>query len=188
MGGFLRFFNTIVPCQICNLRCPYCYIGKRYNYFDNIDVGDDTLHVPLERIAESLTKERLGGAVMLNLCANGETLLWKSLPDVVKTFLELGHYVSVVTNLTVTAALKTLDVHSEVDLRGMDSEEAISVLERYIENAARANLLSVRIIHGKGTGALRSAVQKALKRNKTVKKYRIGSYGEGDFGVTVAEL
>ncbi|MDR0819789.1 MAG: endonuclease MutS2 [Oscillospiraceae bacterium] len=86
------------------------------------------------------------------------------------------------------AALRTLDVHSEVDLRGMDSEEATAVLERYIDNAVRANLLSVRIIHGKGTGALRAAVQNALKRNKNVKKFRIGSYGEGDFGVTVADL
>ncbi|MDR2531003.1 MAG: endonuclease MutS2 [Oscillospiraceae bacterium] len=86
------------------------------------------------------------------------------------------------------AALSTLEVKSEVDLRGMDSLEAISVLERYLESAVRANLLSVRIIHGKGTGKLRQSVQTALKRHKSVKTFRNGTYGEGDFGVTVAEL
>ncbi len=77
---------------------------------------------------------------------------------------------------------------SEVDLRGMDSVEAVCVLERYIDEAMRANLQSVRIIHGKGTGTLRAAVQQSLKKNKFVKKYRLGIYGEGEDGVTIAEL
>ncbi|MDR2360494.1 MAG: endonuclease MutS2 [Oscillospiraceae bacterium] len=86
------------------------------------------------------------------------------------------------------AALSTLAVTSEIDLRGMDSYEAVNAAERYLESAVQANLLSVRIIHGKGTGALRTAVQNALKKNKLVKKFRMGSYGEGDAGVTVVEL
>lgn len=77
---------------------------------------------------------------------------------------------------------------SEVDLRGMDSLEAVSVLERYLDEAMRSNLQTVRIIHGKGTGALRAAVQQSLKRNKLVKSYRLGVYGEGEDGVTIAEL
>jgi len=86
------------------------------------------------------------------------------------------------------AALSTLTVNQEIDLRGMDSQEAVIAVERHIDNAVRANLPSVRIIHGKGTGALRTAVQNALKKNRDVKKFRLGSYGEGDFGVTIAEL
>ncbi|MDR2606393.1 MAG: endonuclease MutS2 [Oscillospiraceae bacterium] len=86
------------------------------------------------------------------------------------------------------AALRTLEVSQEIDLRGMDSHEAVAAVERHIDNAVRANLPSVRIIHGKGTGALRTAVQSALKKNRDVKKFRLGSYGEGDFGVTIAEL
>jgi DNA mismatch repair protein MutS2 len=77
---------------------------------------------------------------------------------------------------------------SEIDLRGMDSIEAICVMERYIDEAMRSNLPSVRIIHGKGTGTLRTAVQQALRKNKFVKKFRLGVYGEGEDGVTIAEL
>ena len=77
---------------------------------------------------------------------------------------------------------------SEIDLRGMDSVEAICVLDRYLDEAMRAKLSSVRIIHGKGTGVLRNAVQQSLKRNKFIKKFRLGQYGEGEDGVTIAEF
>lgn len=77
---------------------------------------------------------------------------------------------------------------TEVDLRGMDAVEAVCVLERYLDEAMRSNLPQVRIIHGKGTGTLRAAVHQALKRNKFVKKFRLGMYGEGEDGVTIAEF
>ena len=76
----------------------------------------------------------------------------------------------------------------EVDLRGMDAVEAICVLDRYLDGAMRNGLKQVRIIHGKGTGVLRAAVQQSLKKNKFVKKFRLGVYGEGEDGVTIAEL
>ena len=76
----------------------------------------------------------------------------------------------------------------EVDLRGMDAVEAICVLDRYLDGAMRNGLKQVRIIHGKGTGVLRAAVQQSLKKNKFVKKFRLGVYGEGEDGVTIAEF
>ena len=84
--------------------------------------------------------------------------------------------------------MKTEAMSSEVDLRGMDSVEAICALSLYLDSAMRSNLQSVRIIHGKGTGALRAAVQQELKKNKYVKSYRLGVYGEGEDGVTIAEF
>lgn len=84
--------------------------------------------------------------------------------------------------------MKMNAISHEIDLRGMDSIEAISVMERYLDEAMRSNIPSVRIIHGKGTGVLRSAVQQALKKNKFVKKFRLGVYGEGEDGVTIAEF
>lgn len=84
--------------------------------------------------------------------------------------------------------MKLSAMPTEVDLRGMDSVDAVIVLERYLDEAMRSNLKQVRIIHGKGTGALRNAVQQALKMNKFVKKYRLGQYGEGEDGVTIAEF
>lgn len=84
--------------------------------------------------------------------------------------------------------MKMAAMASEIDLRGMDTVEAICVLDRYMDEAMRAKLTSVRIIHGKGTGALRQAVHQSLKRNKFVKKFRLGVYGEGEDGVTIAEF
>jgi len=84
--------------------------------------------------------------------------------------------------------MKLTAMPSEVDLRGMDAVDAIIVLERYLDEAMRSNLKQVRIIHGKGTGTLRAAVQQELKMNKFVKKYRLGQYGEGEDGVTIAEF
>lgn len=84
--------------------------------------------------------------------------------------------------------MKTAAMASEIDLRGMDSVEAICVLDRYMDEAMRAKLPTVRIIHGKGTGALRQAVHQSLKRNKFVKSFRLGVYGEGEDGVTIAEF
>lgn len=84
--------------------------------------------------------------------------------------------------------MKMTAMPTEVDLRGMDAVEAICVLERYLDEAMRGNLTQVRIIHGKGTGTLRAAVQQSLKKNKFVKKFRLGQYGEGEDGVTIAEF
>ena len=84
--------------------------------------------------------------------------------------------------------MKKFTIASEIDLRGMDSIEAICVLDRYLDEAMRSNIPSVRIIHGKGTGALRAAVQQSLRKNRFVKKFRLGAYGEGEDGVTIAEF
>ena len=80
------------------------------------------------------------------------------------------------------------EVKMEVDLRGMDSIEAIMEVDRFIDNAILNHQNMIYIIHGKGTGALRSAVQNHLRKHKGVKSFRLGVYGEGESGVTVAEL
>jgi len=76
----------------------------------------------------------------------------------------------------------------EVDLRGMDAVEAICTLGLYLDNAMRSGMKNVRIIHGKGTGVLRNAVHQELKKNKYIKTFRLGVYGEGEDGVTIAEF
>ena len=77
---------------------------------------------------------------------------------------------------------------SEIDLRGMMADEAVSVTEQFIDAAVMGRLNCVRIIHGKGTGALRAAVQQSLRRNRQVKSFRLGRFGEGEAGVTIVEL
>lgn len=80
------------------------------------------------------------------------------------------------------------EVSGEVDLRGMASDEAIMELDSYIDNAIVSGLETVRIIHGKGTGVLRKSVQAHLRSHKAVKSFRLGTFGEGENGVTIAEL
>ena len=89
---------------------------------------------------------------------------------------------------TGTSQLRTVSVPSEIDIRGMESLEAIPVVDRYIDDAYLGRVKSVRIIHGKGTGALRATVHETLKKHKRVKAFRLGRYGEGETGVTVVEL
>ena len=92
---------------------------------------------------------------------------------------------------TPKAASRVLHVapaSRELDIRGMETLEAESVVENYIDAAVMAHLETVTIIHGKGTGALRKAVHEMLRRNKSVRRFRLGNFGEGEAGVTVVEL
>ncbi len=83
---------------------------------------------------------------------------------------------------------KSYSISTEINLLGKTVDEALSALDKYLDDAYLAHLPSVRIVHGKGTGALRKAVQDYLRRCKYVKTYRLGEYGEGDAGVTIAEF
>lgn len=80
---------------------------------------------------------------------------------------------------------KSLSVSTEINLLGKTVDEALAELDKYLDDAYLAHLPKVRVVHGKGTGALRSAVHSHLKRLKYVKEYRLGEYGEGDAGVTI---
>ena len=80
------------------------------------------------------------------------------------------------------------NVKMDVDLRGMNSEEGIAAVDEFIDRALRQNLNQVTIIHGKGTGILRAAIQQHLRRHPQVRSFRLGAFGEGESGVTIAEL
>ena len=83
---------------------------------------------------------------------------------------------------------KSASVSTEINLIGKTTDEAIPLLDKYLDDAYLAHLPSVRIVHGKGPGALRNAVQAHLKRLKYVKSFHLGEFGEGDAGVTIAEF
>ena len=89
---------------------------------------------------------------------------------------------------SASVTLRAAPVHAELDLRGMECIEAVATAEQYIDSAVMAKLSPIRIIHGKGTGALRTAIHQMLKRNKSVKSFRLGVFGEGESGVTIVEL
>ena len=83
---------------------------------------------------------------------------------------------------------KTMSVRPEINLLGKTVDEAIAELDKYLDDAYMSHISPVRIVHGKGTGALRSGIHNYLKRQKHVKSYRLGAFGEGDAGVTIVEF
>jgi len=91
-------------------------------------------------------------------------------------------------SITISVESKASDIPSELHLLGLRVDEAINILDSYINSALLANLSTIRIVHGKGTGVLKKAVHEYLKNNSHIKSYRIGNFGEGDLGVTIAEL
>jgi len=100
---------------------------------------------------------------------------------------ESGHSVIQKTdseNITHISA----NISHEVDVRGLESIDAVEQVDAYLDSAVHSQWNEITIIHGKGTGALRQAIQQYLKKNKAIRSYRIGRYGEGDAGVTVVSL
>ena len=83
---------------------------------------------------------------------------------------------------------KTSTISPEINLIGKTVDEALSTMDKYLDDAYLAHLNQVRVVHGKGTGALRQAVHKHLKKLKIVKSFRLGEFGEGDAGVTIVEF
>ena len=117
------------------------------------------------------------GIMKVTAKENEVILIEQSMPAEVQKYLQKSE-----------AQLRSLEAKPELDLRGMMTDEAIPVLERFIDNARLAKLNSVTVIHGKGTGALRAAVHQSLRREPKIKGFRLGRYGEGEDGVTIVEL
>lgn len=109
--------------------------------------------------------------------ANVKDLVYAEEEDILPSFKK--------SNASSMKMSKSLSVSTEINLLGKTVDEALAVLDKYLDDAYLAHLSSVRVVHGKGTGALRNAVQNHLKRLKYVKEFRLGEYGEGDAGVTI---
>lgn len=90
--------------------------------------------------------------------------------------------------ISISSKVQAQNISSEIMLRHMHVDEALYELEKYIDHALIANLSTIRIVHGKGEGILRKAVHEFLKNHPNIKSYRLGDFGEGDLGVTIAEL
>lgn len=109
MDKLKRYIECYVPITTCNFRCSYCYITQTNKWGSKIEpIG----HSPAE-IRKALSKKRLGGTCLINLCGGGETLLCPQIVDIIRELLEEGHFVMVVTNGTITKALKEMADYPE---------------------------------------------------------------------------
>ena len=143
---------------------------------DTVELLKLGTHATVLALNKDGTYQLQAGILKVNVKPD-EVYLLENEPQEVKKYIE-----------KTRRAFKNQAQSPELDLRGMDALEAGAVLTIFLDNAYMANLTQVRIIHGKGTGVLRKTVQDELKKNKHVKKYRLGVYGEGEDGVTIAEL
>ena len=159
---------------------------------------------PVKRVAHNSRPIRVGDTVELLATGNRATVLELSgkklklqagilqinakLEDVQLVESEAAKETQKVVQTAVKAASATMNAATSVDLRGMNADEGVMMLERFLDVSSMANLKTVTVIHGKGTGILRQAVQDALKKDRRVASFRLGRWGEGDLGVTVVEL
>ena len=168
--------NTANP---VNTRTNDGYILPR-----SLKKGDNVLIFDIDKKGVVLETEDLSGNVLVQagllktrVSVSNLRLLKADKPNIPKVTVKR----SVGTNVERTAA-------TEVDLRGMTAVEAIMELDRAIDAAILTGMHILTVIHGKGTGVLRTEVQKHLKKHPSIKSYRLGVYGEGENGVTIAEL
>ena len=119
---------------------------------------------------------------------SGAIKMWVDLDDLAAQTGVSKQNIPKTRNITGIKSRADMQVKGEIDLRGMASDEAIIELDKYLDSAILSGITVITVIHGKGTGVLRKAVGSFLKGHKAVKSYRLGVFGEGEAGVTIAEL
>lgn len=176
---------------------------ERKKLKDKMDDLDTVAISSEEKNATGLTKVTVGEEVFIPTLNQKVIVLSK--PDskgevqvqagIMKVNIKLSKLTSMKGNSKVVKTLRRREaklnlstVATSVDLRGMDSEEAVYTVDKYLDDASLSGLTDVTIIHGKGTGVLRTAINDMLKRHYHVKSHRLGAYGEGGSGVTMVEL
>lgn len=143
--------------------------------------GDSVLIFDIDKKATVLEAPRDGqvlvqaGIIKTRIAVDGLRLLNEKQPEKPKGRM-------------VTKSISTPEAATSLDLRGMNADEALMEVDAFLDRAARMSLPQVTVIHGKGTGVLRAAVQKHLRRCPQVKSFRLGAFGEGETGVTIVEL
>ncbi len=175
---------------------------ERKKLKDSLDKKEAEMNKVKENNGEKVNKVTLGMEVYLPSLNQNVVVI--SLPDnkgeilveagIMKISVKLADVRKVKGSATKVekkrreVKLKLSNVESRIDLRGMDSEEACFRTDKYLDEAYMGNLGEVTVVHGKGTGILRKAINEMLKRHPHVKSYRLGVYGEGGDGVTIVEL
>jgi DNA mismatch repair protein MutS2 len=151
----------------------------------NIKKGDIVVVADIGRDATVIdVKENKKQAYVMS----GSIKMWVEFDNLRKKKGSQSTEIKKTRKVTGMQSRATREVSGELDIRGMASDEAIMELDSYIDNAIVSGLETIRIIHGKGTGVLRQSVQAHLRTHKAIKSYRLGTFGEGENGVTIAEL
>jgi DNA mismatch repair protein MutS2 len=147
--------------------------------------GDIVIINSINRDATVINTDEKGKRVFV---MSGSMKMWAKLDDLRIKKSKESSEIKKTRNVTGLSSKAERNTSGEIDIRGMASDEAIIELDKYIDDAVLSGIGSIRIIHGKGTGVLRKAVQTHLRSHRSIKTFRIGLFGEGENGVTIAEL
>lgn len=171
----------------------------------NISQMQKDLIVPTKEINKPIDEKKIKVGIEVFVPSLGEKGTILTMPDKKKNvqvqigILKMSVHISQIeeikqeekkANVKVTSMIKSkaAEISTEIKLLGMTVDEAVVVLDKYLDDAYLAGIHTVRVVHGKGSGSLRTGVQNYLKNHVHVKSYRLGVYGEGDSGVTIVEL
>lgn len=152
----------------------------------DISIGMNVLFKPLNSIATILTLPNKSKDIQIQV---GNAKMTTNIKNLEKT--STHNTTPNITNQNSTRknfSLKSKTVSTEINVIGMNVEEAVFVIDKYLDDCSLANISPVRIVHGKGTGKLRKGIHIFLEKNKHVKSFRLGTFGEGEMGVTVVEI
>ena len=147
--------------------------------------GDIVIINSINRDATVINTDEKGKRVFV---MSGSMKMWVKFDDLRLKKSKESTEIKKTRNVTGLSSKAERNTSGEIDIRGMASDEAIIELDKYIDDAVLSGMGSIRIIHGKGTGVLRKAVQTHLRSHRSIKTFRIGLFGEGENGVTIAEL
>lgn len=150
---------------------------------DSIKIGQSVKVLPLNQIATVLERPNKSGKVFLQV---GNSKMYFPVSEL--GFSEPSQAQKSVNSHKAEISFKSSNISAEINLLGMTVEEAIIRIDKYLDDAYLAGLTHVRIVHGKGTGALRSGIHAYLKHHPHVKSFRLGTFGEGETGVTIVEM
>lgn len=150
---------------------------------EELKIGDTVLFLPLNQKGTVLSQPNKQDEILLQLGS-----MKMNVPITQLRFLEKSSTSKQNSSFSMKTHSKSQTVVSELNLIGLTVEEALPLIDKYLDDCALSKLSSVRIVHGKGTGKLRQGIHTFLKKNPHVKSYRIGTFGEGEMGVTVVEL
>lgn len=146
MDKIKRFINVVIPITICNFRCHYCYLAQTNSFDKNIP----KLQYDLEIIQKALNKDRLGGTSMMNLCAVGETLLAPYLFDLTNALLNNGHYITIVTNGSITNKIKEYCELNEDKKKRLFFKFSYQFLELKRQNLLETFFENVKMVRDSG--------------------------------------
>lgn len=151
-----------------------------------IKVGMDVLVKPFNMVGTVLTLPNKNHEVMVQFGNTKTNIKISNLELINKT--KNVNQSNKTTNYKTSLEMKSKNVSAEINVIGQNVEDAIFIIDKYLDDCYLANLPSARIVHGKGTGKLRSGIHIFLKKHPHVKSYRLGTFGEGEMGVTIVEF